>query len=222
MYIHICIDWCCFYYFVKNGLVALLKALCARVFSWDLWISGFFWHFFWDRPWVVIQPCAPSIIRWPPMTTCHILFSKPTVSTRGRSKRKRSYFISIGLRREFSIHWSHPQATLWHAVSCPYVAYDDERFSGKRRMRNRGFRKEYVASRHWRPPDYTRCAGLNYYQGTVPKKNVRKTLIFTNLKKRFEHIELSAKLLDYFLRSNKSNINQRPTQPGVLWVYAAL
>jgi len=32
--------------------------------------------------------------------------------------------------------------------------------------------------------------------------------IFTNLKKRFEHIKLPAKLLDYFLRSNKSNINQ--------------
>ena len=32
--------------------------------------------------------------------------------------------------------------------------------------------------------------------------------IFTNLKKRFEHIELLAKLLDYFVRGNKSNINQ--------------
>jgi len=31
------------------------------------------------------------------------------------------------------------------------------------------------------------------------KKNVRKKPIFTNLKKRFEHIELPAKLLDYFL-----------------------
>jgi len=40
------------------------------------------------------------------------------------------------------------------------------------------------------------------------KKNVRKKLIPTNLKKRFEHIEPPAKLLDYFLRSNKSNINQ--------------
>ena len=29
-----------------------------------------------------------------------------------------------------------------------------------------------------------------------------------NLNKIFEHIELSAKLLDYFLRCNKSNINQ--------------
>jgi len=32
--------------------------------------------------------------------------------------------------------------------------------------------------------------------------------IFTNLKKRFEHIQLPAKLLDYLLRGNKSNINQ--------------
>jgi len=40
------------------------------------------------------------------------------------------------------------------------------------------------------------------------EKNVRKKPIFTNLKKRFEHIELPAKLLDYFLPSHKSNINQ--------------
>jgi len=32
----------------------------------------------------------------------------------------------------------------------------------------------------------------------TPKKNQEKS-IFTNLKKRFEHIELPAKLLDYFL-----------------------
>jgi len=43
---------------------------------------------------------------------------------------------------------------------------------------------------------------------THKKKNVRKKPISTHLKKRFEHIELPAKLLDYFLRSNKSNINQ--------------
>jgi len=29
------IDWCCFYYFVRNSLVALLEALCALVFSLD-------------------------------------------------------------------------------------------------------------------------------------------------------------------------------------------
>jgi len=40
------------------------------------------------------------------------------------------------------------------------------------------------------------------------KRNVRKKQMFTNLKKRFEHIEFPAKLLDYFLRSKKSNINQ--------------
>ena len=37
------------------------------------------------------------------------------------------------------------------------------------------------------------------------KTKNRKNPIFKNLKKRFE---LPAKLLDYFLRSNKSNINQ--------------
>ena len=45
---------------------------------------------------------------------------------------------------------------------------------------------------------------------TNQKKQVRKTTIFTNLKKRFEHIELAAKLLDYFLRRNRSNIDHRP------------
>ena len=42
----------------------------------------------------------------------------------------------------------------------------------------------------------------------IRKKNVRNNPIFTNPKKRFEHIELPAKLLDYFVRGNKSNINQ--------------
>jgi len=42
------------------------------------------------------------------------------------------------------------------------------------------------------------------------KKNVRKNPIFTNLKKRFEHIELPAKLLEYFLRSIKAtSINRK-------------
>jgi len=46
---------------------------------------------------------------------------------------------------------------------------------------------------------------------THTDKKIRKNPIFTNLKKRFEHIELPAKLLDYFLRNNKSNINQSRT-----------
>jgi len=41
-----------------------------------------------------------------------------------------------------------------------------------------------------------------------PQYQVQRKPIFTNLKKRFEHIKLPAKLRDYFLRSNKSNINQ--------------
>jgi len=34
MYMYI-FDRCCFYYFVRNSLVALLEALCARIFSLD-------------------------------------------------------------------------------------------------------------------------------------------------------------------------------------------
>ena len=41
------------------------------------------------------------------------------------------------------------------------------------------------------------------------QRHTEKNPIFTNQKKIFEHIELPAKLLDYFLRNNKSNINQR-------------
>ena len=37
------------------------------------------------------------------------------------------------------------------------------------------------------------------------QKKKSETPIFTNLRKRFEHIELPAKLLDYFLRKNKNN-----------------
>jgi len=47
----------------------------------------------------------------------------------------------------------------------------------------------------------------------TPKKKSEKP-IFANLKKRSEHIELPAKLLDYFLRSNKNNINQSMNLTG--------
>jgi hypothetical protein len=40
------------------------------------------------------------------------------------------------------------------------------------------------------------------------QKMSEKPDIQESRKKGFEHIELPAKLLDYFLRSNKSNINQ--------------
>jgi len=51
VYVYICIyiymiDWCCFYYLVRNGLVALLEALCARIFSFRFVNIGFFLTFF--------------------------------------------------------------------------------------------------------------------------------------------------------------------------------
>jgi len=39
-------DWCCFYYFARNRLVALLEALCARIVFLDSWISVCFTFFF--------------------------------------------------------------------------------------------------------------------------------------------------------------------------------
>jgi hypothetical protein len=41
------IDWCCFYYCVRNSLVALLEALCAQICSSDPRISVFPDIFFW-------------------------------------------------------------------------------------------------------------------------------------------------------------------------------
>jgi len=40
------IDWCCFSYFVRNSLVALLEALCARIFFLDPWTSVFLQYTF--------------------------------------------------------------------------------------------------------------------------------------------------------------------------------
>jgi len=35
------IDWCCFYYFVENSLVALLEALCARILVFVMTLNVF-------------------------------------------------------------------------------------------------------------------------------------------------------------------------------------
>ena len=40
------VDWCYFYYFVRNRSVDSLEALYAQIFSLDSWISGFPGHFF--------------------------------------------------------------------------------------------------------------------------------------------------------------------------------
>ena len=39
------IDWCCFYYFVRNSLVALLEALCARILFFRI-VNQLFLTFF--------------------------------------------------------------------------------------------------------------------------------------------------------------------------------
>jgi len=39
-------DWCCLYYFVTNSLVALLEALCARIFFFRFVNIGVFLTFF--------------------------------------------------------------------------------------------------------------------------------------------------------------------------------
>ena len=44
IYIHIYIDRCCFYYFVRNSLVALLEALCARIPFFRFVNTGFYIH----------------------------------------------------------------------------------------------------------------------------------------------------------------------------------
>ena len=39
------VDWCCFYYFVRNSLVALLEALCARIPFFRFVNIGVSWRF---------------------------------------------------------------------------------------------------------------------------------------------------------------------------------
>jgi len=68
--------------------------------------------------------------------------------------------------------------------------------------------KGMVTTRHRSLVERGRRKALLDTLHTHKNKMSKKKPIFTNLKKRFEHIELPAKLLDYFWRSNKSNINQ--------------
>ena len=48
-------DWCCFYYFVRNSLVALLEALCARIVSFRFVNIGGFLTFFFFGVCVCVQ-----------------------------------------------------------------------------------------------------------------------------------------------------------------------
>ena len=53
------IDWCCFYYFVRNSLVALQEAQCARIFSFRFVNISFVSEFF--LFWVCV--CARSLTK---------------------------------------------------------------------------------------------------------------------------------------------------------------
>jgi len=56
---------------------------------------------------------------------------------------------------------------------------------------------------------FVRDEGLAQSQKKGGGKEQKSQDIQESKKKRFEHIELPAKLLDYFLRSNKSNISHK-------------
>ena len=58
------IDWCCFYYLVRNSLVASLDALCARILSLDSWISVFSdeWVSHSRRHWEWLWPCLKRVL----------------------------------------------------------------------------------------------------------------------------------------------------------------
>jgi len=50
------VDWCCFYYYLRNSLVALLEALCARIVFFGFVNMWFFWY-------IYIYICARSLTK---------------------------------------------------------------------------------------------------------------------------------------------------------------
>ena len=134
------IDWCCFYYFLRNSLVALLEALFARVST--------------ARDVVTVLLAFAEYL----LLNIHIF----TCTYRG----------------------THTQAHMYNQHTRGMAT------TRHRSLVERGGRKALLETLH------------------TQKKCPKKKPIFSNLKKRFEHKELPAKLLDYLLRNNESNINQ--------------
>jgi len=62
------IDWCCFYYFVRNSLVALLEALCARIFFFRFVNIFFCLFFFWVQG--LLQSLSTAHINQAPVPGC--------------------------------------------------------------------------------------------------------------------------------------------------------
>jgi len=75
------IDWCCLYYFVRNSLVALLEALCARILFFRFVNIGFFLTFLPPPPfffWVCAKPffvsnkrLSSAALNQAPVPDCH-------------------------------------------------------------------------------------------------------------------------------------------------------
>jgi len=108
------IDWCCFYYFVRNSLVALLETLCARIFSWDSWISVFFWHFF--SPFLLflcVCKVSNSNSRSIAVGPFRGLFPRRTTSQVG-------YFWDLAKRMSKCLHWS---VTAMPAEACAQLPF---------------------------------------------------------------------------------------------------
>ena len=64
IYLYIHIDWCCFYYFVRNSLVPLLKTLCAWICSLDPRISVFYIYvcmYVFVRTHILVHMCIHNI-----------------------------------------------------------------------------------------------------------------------------------------------------------------
>jgi len=59
-------DWCCFYYFVRNSLVALLEALCARIISFRFVNIGFVSDFFF----LCVCVCKAASLNQAPVPGC--------------------------------------------------------------------------------------------------------------------------------------------------------
>ena len=65
-----------------------------------------------------------------------------------------------------------------------------------------------------RKKGFVRDLAHTHTKKKTQKKCQENPDIHESQEKRFEHMELPAKLLDYFLRNNKSNINQRLRSSG--------
>ena len=107
------IDWCCFNHFVRNSLVALLEALCARIlfFSFvEMHSSG-----------VIMSRALKSLARQPP--TMHI----------GKRRGGRGFlssepifgldFVPINYRTTIKLYWKTFYTGTSHQQCCNFLSF---------------------------------------------------------------------------------------------------